>query len=1646
MSKRKKIIVTIAASLVGLVLVLVVASILIVRSAWFADYVREKIIAVTEESTGGKVEIASFQFDWTHLTARIRNFVLHGTEPAGSDPLVRVQLLEVRLKLFAGFKKAVDLQYLGIQQPQVNLMVFPDGKTNIPEPKIQKKPSQTSGLETVVDLAVGEFQIQNGLLEFSQRKTAFSARGENLRALLKYNLAKPGYQGNLWIDPLLLNSGNKPPLHVRVDLPIAMEKDAVRLAGAKLATNQSQIGLSGSIEHMNAPIVSAHLNANVSLPEIQASLELPIDANARGAPKTLNADFAVGMDENKNIQIQTAHLDLGQTNFEASGRMGAASKTSSVQFNANLALAELGRLLKVSSPQANGELQAHGTARLDAHNNYLVDGTLITRDLSIQSGTTRLSDVSLYSPFHADPYLVSLDGLRLNAFGGGLAAKIFVENMRRLSVDGNLNGFALAALAHAFTGKRLGYDGTIGGSVRARGDLKAKGTSGYVAQARLDIVPGYHIDPAHRGMPVSGRLDADYLGASDTVVLGKSYIATPNSRLDLSGALNQHIDVNLTSRNLNDFLPAENFGSSSKPQTSLPIVLEGGTATLQARITGNLSAPHITSHLAMNRFAVAPQPGKPPSGERLFDRFSVDLAASPSGAVVQNGLLARKTLQTNFNASLGLHKWSPVPHSPLSANVSMHNGDLADLLSLAGQGSIPASGNLSADIHVGGTYGNPLGSASLQVLHGSAYQEPFDRLYTKINLSDQLVTVSTLELAAGSARIDANATFQHPRDSFTVGHAQLHVATSNVQLANLKTLQRENAGVAGLVQLTADAAADLRDVNHQSQVNIANVSADLSAHGLLVENQNAGDLTATARTVNGNVNYDVSSDFAGSGISVKGRTGLTKDYPTTADASIQNLSIEKALSITGQAEVPARGNLSANAHVAGTLQAPKADLSLTLARANVYTEPINRFQASLHYSNTLLDIPSIELDAPAGRVTLAGSFAHRGNDFHNGALKLRVNSSDIRLARIQHVRQQKPGFTGVLRLAADISANLREQNGKPTVLFSNLNAGASATALRMNDRNLGDANFKAHTTGATLNFTLDSDIAQSRIHGSGGGQLSGDYPIRANLSFSNIKYSNIAPFVSSEPSVKPGFDALLDGEAAVNGPVLRTDDLSGRLQLNRVELKSVPHESPTGAPPVKTVSFHNEGPIIIALNHSVVKVQQLHMQGPSTSLNASGQVNFKNASSPIGLNLDANMDLGMLQDIDRDFYSNGSIALQAAVHGNFSQPLVNGRIELKNANVNYADAPNGLSDGNGVILLNGTSARIQNLTGESGGGKIALAGFVGFTGSGLTYNLQATATKVRTRYSGASVVSNAALRLTGSSEHSLLAGGVTVQRIGYESSGDIGSILANASTPPSTPEAPSGIMAGMKLDIHVLTAPDLRVITTYARRLQVEADLRVRGTAADPGIIGHVTVTNGQLVFFGNEYTVNTGTINFYNPTAIQPVLNVSLETNAQGVNVTIGISGPMNNLKLSYRSDPPLTFEQIVELLAVNKTPSTDPTIAANQPTPPQQSFTQMGESAVLGQAVANPLASRIQRVFGISQFKIDPSFQGSNGQPSARVTLQQQITNNITFTYITDVTQTNSEIIRVEWAFTPRFSASALHDYNGNVSLEFFYKFKIR
>ncbi|MBV8845895.1 MAG: hypothetical protein JO307_24050, partial [Bryobacterales bacterium] len=206
--RGRKIFQRILIALGSLLVVLIVAGIFIARSGWFRDFVRSRIVAAVEDSTGGRAEIGAFLFDWSHFRAEIRDFVLHGTEPPGAAPLFRASDITVQLRASSLWKRRrVELQSLSLQQPQANVIVFPDGRTNIPEPRIPRQTNKT-GLETVVDLEIGRFQIDNGTIRFANQEMALSASGQNLNAQLFYETAADRYRGHISMNPLFLQSGS----------------------------------------------------------------------------------------------------------------------------------------------------------------------------------------------------------------------------------------------------------------------------------------------------------------------------------------------------------------------------------------------------------------------------------------------------------------------------------------------------------------------------------------------------------------------------------------------------------------------------------------------------------------------------------------------------------------------------------------------------------------------------------------------------------------------------------------------------------------------------------------------------------------------------------------------------------------------------------------------------------------------------------------------------------------------------------------------------------------------------------------------------------------------------------------------------------------------------------------------------------------------------------------------------------------------------------------------------------------------------------------------------------------------------------------------------------------------------------------------
>jgi translocation and assembly module TamB len=881
---------------------------------------------------------------------------------------------------------------------------------------------------------------------------------------------------------------------------------------------------------------------------------------------------------------------------------------------------------------------------------------------------------------------------------------------------------------------------------------------------------------------------------------------------------------------------------------------------------------------------------------------------------------------------------------------------------------------------------------------------------------------------------------------------QLTVHLQSTDLNDLlPALQTASASAPKTLPVALQNGAVVFDGAVTGSLSAPRIQGHLAAQNFVYSNQKVDSLTADialqnsgAQVSNGLLTYQAErAQFAGA-------VGL-KDWkaednqPVTANIAVQNAQIPDLLALAGQKNIPVQGTLNAAAQVSGTVGDPHATMNLNVGKGSIYDEPFDRLTAKADYVNGGMQVLTAQMNAGPKQIDLKASFQHAPTDFLAGKIAFDVKSNQMALAQFQTIKKYQPGISGNVQVNLEGSANLtrfKPAADKPEETrfeLGSLNGDITAAGLQVEGRALGDTHLTAKTQGTILTAHLDSDVAHSVIRGDGQWQLTGDYPGDAQITFSKVDLAALrALAIPAKTGDNLNFGGSVEGKLTVSGPALKPESLKSTLEIPQLEIHPLP--APGMNAQVASLSLKNEGPVRVAMANNVIRVESAHFVGRETDITLVGQVALSQ-KNPLELHVHGTLDLALLKSFSQDLDSSGSVVANANIRGSFAQPQIAGRMDLKDANFSIVDLPNGLTHANGTVLFDGSRATVEKLTAESGGGKVNLAGFVALAGTTLAFRVEATANEVRVRYpEGASTVADASLTLTGTNDRSVLSGTVTILRTGFNPRTDLGSVLSTAGAPAKTPTAQTGILGGMQFDVQIDTSPDISFQTSVAEGLQAEASLRLRGSGSNPVLLGRINITQGEMTFFGNKYVINQGTISFFNPVKLEPILNIDLDTHARGVDVTITVSGPIDKLNVSYRSDPPLQFSDIVALLATGRAPN-DPTIAARQTGTPQ-TWQQMGASAIVGQAIANPVAGRLQRFFGVSKLKIDPLLTGVTGNPQARLTVEQQVTPDLTFTYITDVASTSTQIIRVELAFNRHWSAVLLREENGYVGLDFLYK----
>lgn len=819
------------------------------------------------------------------------------------------------------------------------------------------------------------------------------------------------------------------------------------------------------------------------------------------------------------------------------------------------------------------------------------------------------------------------------------------------------------------------------------------------------------------------------------------------------------------------------------------------------------------------------------------------------------------------------------------------------------------------------------------------------------------------------------------------------------------------------------------------------ITGKVTAHNIVYDNQLVDRVSAEIEVDRSRLRArSAVVDQAGLHLTGDGSLALS-DWKATstsafeASADLRGARIERLLRDAGQGDIPITGLVNLSAHLKGSFDKPEGEAAVTADQVVAFDEPVERMRGKIRLLSGAIEITDGQAAVGRTQVPFTIRYTKGASDWKSGSLRWRVQGAGVDLAAIRNLKSRVPDIAGAATLNTD--GELRITGGKDVELRY-LQGDFSVPALRYRQATISNVQLRAATKGLLMGVTGRAAYQGARLKLAGEWKLDGKAPGEGTIGVTGGSLESLIAIFNKDQRPMP-FQSAVEGEARFKVALLDAASFQADLVLRRIQLNPAPTQTLRAGTREQDLVVINNRPVTIHLNANEAVIQSAQFSATNTRFDVSGRAGFGEKAA-WDLRLLGAINMAQLQIINKDLLATGIARLDAAIRGPLDDPQVNGSLQLTNSSLYFGDLPTGIDNVNGSVLFDRNRATVQALQGESGGGKFALSGFVGFGGAALVYRLQALANGVRVRYpEGASTTVNANLSLTGTSEDSLLGGTVTIIRAGFNPRTDFASMLAETakSNAPVAPAAASNeYLRGMQFDLRVESAPNLEFQTSLTRGLRAEVDLRLRGNLARPSLIGNVSFNEGEIQLFGNRYTLNRGDIRFFNPTRIEPTFDLEAETRARGITVNVSFSGTPRKINAAYRSDPPLQPSEIIALLAIGRDPNVGAGLATSQS---NTQSTLQGVGSLVGEAVAQSLNGRLQKFFGVTRIKIDPQLTGVENIPQARLSLEQQVSKDITLTYITNLARTQEQIVRIQWDISRQWSAIAVREENGLFGIDF-------
>jgi translocation and assembly module TamB len=702
---------------------------------------------------------------------------------------------------------------------------------------------------------------------------------------------------------------------------------------------------------------------------------------------------------------------------------------------------------------------------------------------------------------------------------------------------------------------------------------------------------------------------------------------------------------------------------------------------------------------------------------------------------------------------------------------------------------------------------------------------------------------------------------------------------------------------------------------------------------------------------------------------------------------------------------PVSGYLSGEFRGSGTRAAPVLDSDFALQDIAARELHFDRLTGQFHMEDDELRLSRGELRMDGGRIV--GNIAFRPQEQE---VEFDLIGKGISLEQIHAIQSASLQVTGQMDFELKGKGPARAPVARGDLRLANARVGSESQ---------GSFHGQLTSDGQTARLSLTSELTRGKLQGQFAVGLAGDMPVSGRLS---VEQFDLDPLIVAALHLKQlTSHSSVDGLFTVSGDLRRPETLEVDANITSISFA------------YQFVQLTNDGPVHLVYKRNEVRVQQAHLRGPNTDLQLEGVARFDD-DRPLHFTLSGGVNLQLLKGVLPDLAAKGRADANVSVEGTIRSPRITGHAHVQDASASYADFPVGLSNLNGDFVFDTSRLLFDNVSADSGGGHLTLNGNVNYGDGPFRYEINAKTSVLRIRYpTGMSWLASGALQLEGTGQAALISGRVVVQRVLLAEGVDVAALFAAASDTTSGPAPSSPFLQNLSFDVEGSTSPGARVEWTGAH-VEMDGDVRLRGTWDHPVLLGHIHLLGGQMAFRGNNFDLTRGDINFANPFRLDPVLNVEAVATINQYQVTINFSGPASRLSLNYRSDPPLPDSDVIALLALGTTGQES---ALRSQSVSSQNY---GATALLSEAISTGLGGRIERLFGISHFRVDPFLAGTATETNAaaRVTIEQQVTRDLTITYSTNATSTQQQLIQAEYTLTRGLSVVFLRDVNGTYGLD--------